>query len=120
MVGYAISWGGSSVVKQGDIVIIDLDPTKGHEQAGYRPALVINNAMHSKNSNMTLICPITKTNRQSIMHVKLTKTTTKGFVLCDQIRAVDLSQRKFRVLEALDYDTLWNVCDIVKGAVDTL
>ena len=29
--------------KQGDIVYIDLDPTKGHEQAGKRPCLVISN-----------------------------------------------------------------------------
>ena len=108
------------MVKQGDIIVMSLDPTKGHEQSGYRPALVINNAVHSKNSSMTLICPITNTNRQNIMHVKLTKTKTKGFVLCDQIRAVDLSSRKFKTLEVMDYDTLWDVCDIVKGAVDIL
>jgi mRNA interferase MazF len=108
------------VVKQGDIIVIDLDPIKGHEQAGYRPALVINNAMHSKNSSMTLICPITNTNRQNIMHVELTKTITKGFVLCDQIRAVDLSNHKFKTVEILDDDTLWDACDIVKGAVDVL
>lgn len=107
-------------MKQGDIIIIDLDPIKGHEQAGYRPALVINNAMHSKNSNLTLICPIINTSRQNIMHVKLTATATTGFVLCDQVRAVDLARRKFKFIEAVDYDTLWNVCDIVKGAVDTL
>jgi len=108
------------MVKQGDIIVIDLDPIKGHEQAGYRPAIVINNAMHSKNSNMTLICPITSTDRQNIMHVKLTKTTTTGFVLCDQVRAVDLSSRKFKTVESLDFDTLWDICDIVKGAVDTV
>ena len=108
------------MVKQGDIIVIDLDPIKGHEQAGYRPALIINNAMHSKNSNMTLICPITNSNRQNIMHVKLTETATTGFVLCDQVRAVDLSSRKFKTVETLDHDTLWNVCDIVKGAIDIL
>jgi len=108
------------MVKQGDIILIDLNPIKGHEQAGYRPALVINNAMHSQNSNMTLICPITNTNRQNIMHVMLTKTSTTGFVLCDQVRAVDLSSRRYKTVEALDYGTLCDVCDIVKGAVDVL
>ena len=108
------------MVKQGDIIAIDLDPIKGHEQAGYRPALVVNNATHAKNSNLTLICPITNTARKNVMHVKLTKSTTTGYVLCDQIRAVDLSNRKYKRLEALDSDTLWNVCDIVKGAVDVL
>ncbi|MCL1878939.1 MAG: hypothetical protein FWF80_08770 [Defluviitaleaceae bacterium] len=54
------------------------------------------------------------------MHVKLNKTATTGFVLCDQIRAVDLSSRKFKTVDVLDYDTLWDVCDIIKGAVDIL
>jgi len=108
------------MVKQGSIIAIDLDPIKGREQAGYRPVLVINNSVHSENSNMTLICPITNTDRKSIMHVKLTKTATTGYVLCDQVRAVDLSSRKYKILEVLDQDTLWDVCDIVRGAVDVL
>lgn len=120
MAEYAVGRGGNSMVKQGDIIVLDLDPIKGHEQAGYRPALVINNAMHSKNSRMILVCPITNTERKSIMHVKLTKTATTGFVLCDQVRAVDLSSRKFKTVEVLDHDTLWDVCDIIKGAVDIL
>ena len=108
------------MVKQGNIIITDLNPTKGHEQAGTRPALVISNTMHASNSSMTLICPITNTNRNNVMHVKLTCTRATGYVLCDQIRAVDLSARTYRVVETLDEDTLWNVCDIVKGAVDVL
>ena len=106
--------------EQGDIILIDLDPTKGREQAGCRPVLVVNNAMHTKNSNLSLVCPITNTNRQNIMHVELTQTDTTGYVLCDQIRAVDLSTRKFKPIETLDEDTLWDVCDIIKGAVDIL
>jgi len=108
------------MVKQGDIIKMDFDLTKGHEQAGYRPALVVHNSVHSQNSNMAILCPITSTDRQNIMHVKLTETTTTGFVLCDQIRATDLSSRKFKVIETIDHDTLWEVCDIIKGAVDLL
>lgn len=108
------------MVKQGDIITINLDPIKGHEQAGYRPALIVSNVMYSKNSNMTLICPITNSNRNSIMHVKLTNTKTTGFVLCDQIRAVDLYSRKYKKVDTLDESTLWDVCDIIKGSVDML
>ncbi|WP_270022525.1 type II toxin-antitoxin system PemK/MazF family toxin, partial [Lactobacillus crispatus] len=28
---------------QGDVIMMNFDPTKGHEQAGYRPALVVSN-----------------------------------------------------------------------------
>jgi len=29
------------MIRQGDIVSLSFDPTKGHEQQGYRPAVVI-------------------------------------------------------------------------------
>jgi mRNA interferase MazF len=106
--------------KQGDIIKIDLDPTKGHEQAGYRPVVVVNNAEHSQDSGLTLICPITNTDRKSPIHVAVKAKTITGFVMCDNIRAVDLSSRKFKMVDVLDYDTLWDVCDIVKGAVNIL
>ncbi|MCL2285787.1 MAG: type II toxin-antitoxin system PemK/MazF family toxin, partial [Firmicutes bacterium] len=38
------------MVKQEDIIKLDLDLTKGHEQAGYRPALVVSNASFSRAS----------------------------------------------------------------------
>lgn len=105
---------------QGNIVIANLDPTIGHEQAGNRPVLVVSNASYDNESKMTVICPITNTKRNSPMHVKLTATKTTGYVLCDQIRALDFSKRSFRVVENIDYDTLWEVCDIIKSAVDIL
>ena len=105
-------------IKQGDIIKINLNPTKGHEQAGYRPVLVINNASHSRASNMTIVCPITNTDRKNPMHVSLTGLVTRGFVMCDQVRAIDIRAREYRVIETVDDDTLWDVCDIVQGSVE--
>ena len=51
------------MVKQGDIIKINLNPSKGHEQAGYRPAVVISNDFFNKKTNMTICCPITNTLR---------------------------------------------------------
>ncbi|MCL2366375.1 MAG: type II toxin-antitoxin system PemK/MazF family toxin [Oscillospiraceae bacterium] len=106
------------MIKQGDILKLDLDPTKGHEQAGYRPVLVVNNMSFSKASNMVIVCPITNTDRNSPLHVKLEGLTTTGFVMCDQIKAVDIRVRTYRVVEMVDEDTLWEVTDIICGSVD--
>jgi len=108
----------SGKIKQGDIVKLNLSPIKGHEQAGYRPVLVVNNASHSRTSNMTLICPITNTDRDIPVHVRLDGTETTGFVMCDQVRAIDIRARDYKIAETVDNDTLWEVCDIVKGAFD--
>ena len=108
------------MVKQGDIIKLNLDPTKGHEQAGYRPVLVISNAPFSQASNMLFVCPITNTDRRNPLHVRLEGLMTTGLVLCDQVRAVDVRAREYSVIETVDADTLWEVCDIVIGSVSVI
>ena len=105
------------MVKQGSIIKLSLDPTKGHEQAGYRPVLVISNSHFSQASNMLLVCPITNTDRKNPLHVRLEGLVTTGFVMCDHVRAVDIRAREYKVIENIDDDTLWEVCDIVIGSV---
>ena len=106
------------MVKQGDIIKLDLDLTKGHEQAGYRPALVVSNASFSRASNMFLVCPITNTDRDNPLHVRLEGLTTTGFVMCDHIRAIDTRTRNYKIVEIIDDDTLWEVCDIISGSIE--
>ena len=106
------------MITQGDIIILDLDPTKGREQAGYRAVLVVNNASFSKASSMIVICPITSTDRNSPLHVQLRGLTTTGFVMCNQIKAIDARARGYKIVETVDDDTLWEVTDIICGIVD--
>ena len=106
------------MVKQGDIIKLNLSPTAGHEQRGYRPVLVVSNATHSRVSNMILVCPITNTDRNIPVHVRLEGLKTTGFVMCDQIRAVDVQAREYTMIETVDAETLWEVCDIVQGSFD--
>jgi mRNA interferase MazF len=105
------------MVKQGDIIKIDLNPTKGHEQSGFRPVVVINNASHSRASNMTIACPITSTNRNNPLHVELKGLQTTGFVMCDQIRAIDIRARNYKIIENLGEEILWEICDIAQGSI---
>ena len=97
---------------------MNLNPTKGYEQSGYRPVLVVNNATFLKASNVIVICPVTNTNRDSLLHVPLENLITTGFVMCDQIKAVDLKARDYKIIETIDDDTLWEVIDIICGFVE--
>jgi mRNA-degrading endonuclease toxin of MazEF toxin-antitoxin module len=38
--------------------------------------------------------------------------------MCDQIRALDLKARNYKIIETVGEDTLWEVCDIIQGAVE--
>ena len=53
-----------TVFEQGDIVYLDFDPQAGHEQKGRRPALVVSNNLFNRVSSLTMVCPITHTDRR--------------------------------------------------------
>jgi mRNA interferase MazF len=107
-------------VRQGDIIKLNFSPTKGHEQSGYRPALIVSNTLYSKATNLTLVCPITNTKRKNKLHLSLegnTKNTT-GFVMCDQVQAVELKTRAYTVIDSVSEYLLWEATDIIIGIVD--
>jgi mRNA interferase MazF len=43
----------------GDLIWTYFDPTKGREQAGRRPALVVSAVEFTKNTGLDIVCPIT-------------------------------------------------------------
>jgi len=105
-------------MKQGDIVWVDFDPTKGREQAGHRPAVVISQTEYNKIRNLVIICPITSTSKQLRLHVQLdSRTQTQGDVICEQVRTIDLLARKCKVIEQMPKDKLENVLDAVSAII---
>ena len=106
------------MISQGDIVLIDLDPNKGHGQAGKRPALVISNDTFNNRCNVVIICPITSTGNKFPLHVPLDKRTrTKGMILCEHVRSLDVNSRGYKVLEQIPPDLLNRVIDIVYAEI---
>ena len=80
---------------QGDIIYLDFDPQSGHEQRGRRPALVVSSGTFNRFSSMTMVCPITHTDRGHPFHVRLHGTAKiDGVVLCDQARMLDTAARR--------------------------
>lgn len=69
------------MVNQGDIIKINFNPQLGHEQAGYRPALVVSNNFFNENAKLAILCPITNSDNQFPLHIPLDhRTKTKGFI----------------------------------------
>lgn len=102
-------------LKQGDIINIDFNPVAGHEQAGYRPAVIISNDTYNKKTKLHIVCPITHTNNKFPLHIELdNRTKTGGFILCEHIRTLDLETRKFVYYESLPSDLLKKVIELIK------
>ena len=109
----------SYIPNQGDIVYLDFDPQAGHEQKGRRPALVVSNLTYNSLTKMALVCPITNTNRNFPLHVPLnSKTSTSGFIMCEQVKALDINFRNATFHEQLPSGLMREVFDIIYGIVE--
>ena len=105
------------IPKQGDIIKMDFNPTKGHEQRGMRPAVVVSNASYNNFARgVAMVCPITNTDRNIPIQPKLDdRTVTSGIIMTDQVKALDLAERNAEFIEHIPNDILAEICDIVSG-----
>jgi len=82
---------------RGDVVKMSFDPQAGHEQAGWRPALVISPRLYNEASSLALFCPITSRIKGYPFEVLLPEGgEVTGAILADQLRSLDWRARKAR------------------------
>jgi mRNA interferase MazF len=98
------------VPERGDIIWIDFNPQKGHEQAERRPAIVVSPASYNKKVGLALICPITNQVKQYPFEVLLPQEMqTSGVVLADQVKSLDWKARNAQFKEKASNDITENV-----------
>jgi len=91
-------------MKRGEIWLVGLDPTQGHEQKGRRPVLIVSPEAFNRLTKVPVVLPITSGGnfaRTAGFAVTLggAGTKTTGVVRCDQPRALDLGARSGKKLE---------------------
>ena len=107
------------MVKQGDIIKVNFNPQRGHEQAGFRPAVVISNDVFNEKARLAIVCPITTANNHFPLHVPLdSRTSVNGNILCEHVKALDLEARPYTVVEKIPEDILAKVIDIVFAEIE--
>src|SRR5271163_829756 len=93
-------------MKRGEIWLVSLDPTLGHEQRGRRPVLIVSPEPFNRITKVPVVLPITSGGnfaRTAGFAVPLAGagTETTGIIRCDQPRALDLAARGGRKLESI-------------------
>ncbi len=89
---------------RGDIYLVSLDPTQGHEQQGKRPVLVVSPDAFNNLTKVPVVVPITSGGNFArmagfVVSLEGAGTKTAGVIRCDQPRAMDLRARGGRKLE---------------------
>jgi mRNA interferase ChpB len=83
-------------MKRGDIYMVDLDPTAGHEQRGRSPVLIVSSEAFNRLTECPVVLPITNGGdfaRRVGFAVPISGIKTTGIVRCDQPRTLDVFAR---------------------------
>jgi mRNA interferase MazF len=81
----------------GEVWLADLNPTRGHEQAGRRPVLVISEDLFNRGpAGLVIVLPMTSTIRNVPTHVPVSPpeggVKNRTAILCDGVRSVSIER----------------------------
>ena len=80
---------------RGAVVVVELNPTVGHEQRGVRPCVVVSDPEVISDQRFPLVCvvPVTGTAGEGLLYPPLAPGQSglakKSFALIDQLRSID-------------------------------
>jgi mRNA interferase MazF len=100
-------------MKQFEVWMVELNPTKGAEINKVRPCLIISPNSINKMLNTVIVAPLTHTVKNYPSRVDCNFQSEQGQVVLDQIRAVD-KIRLGKKIGKLDAETNKNVCTILQ------
>ena len=93
-------------MQRGEIWIVSLDPSAGHEQRGIRPVLIVSPAPFNELTGVPVVLPITTgggfaRRRGFAVSLDDAGTGTSGVIRCDQPRVLDLAARNGKLVETV-------------------
>jgi mRNA interferase MazF len=110
----------TSVVQRGEVYWLDWNPSRGSEQAGRRPALVVQTDVANQKPNypLTVVVAVSTHGRPVPFHVAVQPTPGNGFnapsyIKCEQIMTVS-KDRLIRRIGLVDASTMIQVDHAIK------
>ena len=81
------------------------------------PVIVVSNGFFNT-SGKAVVCPILKEAMPGPLHIRISEGLVEGYVLCEQVRYVDLAARRFSKLNESGYSDIFNISDAVMSIFD--
>ncbi|MBI3659287.1 type II toxin-antitoxin system PemK/MazF family toxin [Candidatus Acetothermia bacterium] len=100
---------------RGDVWMVDLNPTRGHEQAGIRPGLVISvDEFNHGPAGLVVMLPVTTKAKGIPFHVRIDPPEgglkLKSFIKCEEVRSI-AKERLSRYLGRISINSMVEVED---------
>ena len=86
---------------RGDLVWVDFNPQKGHEQANKRPSVVLSPKSYNAKSSLAIMCPMTSQVKGYPFEVPFAASNISGAILADQVRSLDWRARSVLFIQKL-------------------
>jgi mRNA interferase MazF len=104
--------------QRGEVWLVSFDPTRGHEQAGARPAIVLSvDSFNSCGANLVTVLPITSKPRALRTRIEVMPPegdlTVPSYVICEQTRTIS-TDRLIKSLGTVSLGTMGRVSEIVR------
>lgn len=86
-------------IRRGNIVLVELDPTRGSERRRTRPCLVVQNDIGNENAPTTIVVPFTTSFDDELYPFEVLVTADESnlqedsVAVCSQIRTVSIEHR---------------------------
>ena len=100
-------------MKQYDILLVNLDPTIGHEIQKTRPCVIISPDEMNHSIKTLIIAPMTTSSRNYPTRVEIKHDSKIGWAVLDQIRTID-KQRIIKQLGRLSKPEIKEVKNVLK------
>ncbi|MEI6766521.1 MAG: type II toxin-antitoxin system PemK/MazF family toxin [Bacteroidota bacterium] len=100
-------------IAQYSIVLVNLEPTLGHEINKTRPCVVISPDEMNKYLQTIVVAPMTSKSRDYPTRVPVKHNRKNGWVVLDQIRTID-RLRVMKILGALEEKEILKVKSILR------
>lgn len=104
-------------MKQGDIIIVNFNPTQGHEQQGKRPAIVVSNDKFNQYmGGMCLLVPVTTKGTDFPTNIQIpNELPVEGKVVLNQLRSLDLNSRPYKKVGVAPTEWLNGIINILES-----
>lgn len=111
-----------NIPSRGEVWTVNLNPVRGHEQAGHRPGLVISvDTFNHGPAGLVVIIPITTKEKGIPFHVAISPpeggVSKKSFIKCEDTRSVS-TERLSKCLGTVSLETLKAVEERLKILLD--
>ncbi len=107
---------------RGEVWLVNLDPTRGHEQAGRRPALIVSaDPFNYSPAGLAIAVPITSKGKGIPWHIEINPPEgglkQKSFIKCEDVRSL-ASERLIQRYGIVTAQTLLAVDDLLRILLD--